>query len=296
MRAEKLIGGLGGEKSRWTAVCATLGVDYTNLTGDVMLASGFIAYLGAFTQPFRAKAAEEWTAACASFAIPCSAKFSLVKVLGEPVKIRDWVIDGLPNDAFSVDNGIIMSKARRWPLCIDPQGQANKWIKNMEKKNQVEVVKLSDGDYLRKLENCIQFGYPVLLENVAEELDPTLEPLLSKSTFKQGGGLCIRLGDATIDYSEAFRFYITTKLRNPHYLPEVSVKVTLLNFMITPEGLIDQLLGVVVARERPDLEEEKTKLVLAGAENARALKEIEDKVLLPPGALPASVPRPASAA
>jgi dynein heavy chain len=54
-------------------------------------------------------------------------------------------------------------------------------------------------------------------------------------------------------------------MRNPHYLPEVSVKVNLLNFMITPAGLADQLLGVVVAAERPDLEEQKAALVLAGA-------------------------------
>ena len=47
-------------------------------------------------------------------------------VLGEPVKIRDWTIDGLPNDSFSIDNGIMMSKARRWPLLIDPQGQVRK--------------------------------------------------------------------------------------------------------------------------------------------------------------------------
>lgn len=65
------------------------------------------------------------------------------------------------------------------------QGQAKKWIKNMERHSQLEVLKLSDGDYVRKLENCIQFGYPVLLENVGEELDATLEPLLLKSTFKQ---------------------------------------------------------------------------------------------------------------
>lgn len=149
----------------------------------------------------------------------------------------------------------------------------------MEAKAKLCVIKLSDDDFLRKLENSIQFGYPVLLENVLEELDPTLEPLLLKSIFKQGGGLCIRLGDSTIEYSESFRFYITTKLRNPHYLPEVSVKVTLLNFMITPEGLEDQLLGIVVLKERPELQEEKTKLVLQGAENARQLKEIEDKII-----------------
>lgn len=71
---------------------------------------------------------------------------------------------------------------------IDPQGQANKWVKNSEKDNNLSVIKLTDGDYMRTLENCIQFGTPLLLENVGEELDPSLEPLLLKQTFKQGGG------------------------------------------------------------------------------------------------------------
>jgi len=141
------------------------------------------------------------------------------------------------------------------------------------------VLKLSDADYMRKLENAIQFGCPVLLENVGEELDPTLEPLLLKAVFKQGGVNCIRLGDSTLEYSSSFRLYITTKLRNPHYLPDISVKVTLLNFSITRDGLEDQLLGIVVAQERPELEEEKAKLVQAGAENAKQLKEIEDKII-----------------
>ena len=69
---------------------------------------------------------------------------------------------------------------------IDPQGQANRWVKNMEKENKLSVIKLTDGDYMRNLENCIMFGNPLLLENVAEELDPSLEPLLLKQTYKQG--------------------------------------------------------------------------------------------------------------
>ena len=44
---------------------------------------------------------------------------------------------------------------------IDPQGQANKWVKNMEKKNNLHVIKMTDTDYVRTLENCIQFGTPV---------------------------------------------------------------------------------------------------------------------------------------
>lgn len=55
-----------------------------------------------------------------------------------------------------------------------------------------------------------------------------------------------------LTYSEDFRFYITTKLRNPHYLPELSTKVTLLNFMITQAGLQDQMLGRVVVEEMPE--------------------------------------------
>lgn len=74
---------------------------------------------------------------------------------------------------------------------IDPQGQANKWVKNMEKELQLAVIKLTDADYMRNLENCIQFGNPLLLENVGEELDPSLEPLLLKQTFKQGSRVTV---------------------------------------------------------------------------------------------------------
>jgi dynein heavy chain len=164
-------------------------------------------------------------------------------------------------------------------LNIDPQGQANKWIRNMEKENKIDVIKFSNPNYMRTLENAIQFGKPVLLENVGEELDPAIDPLLQKQIFKKGASYNIRFGDTTIEYSQDFNFYITTKLRNPHYLPEISVKVTLLNFMITYEGLTDQLLGILVAREKPDLEAEKEKLVVNGAKNKNKLEEIEDQIL-----------------
>lgn len=72
---------------------------------------------------------------------------------------------------------------------------------------------------------------------------------------------------------------MTTKLRNPHYLPEISTKVTLLNFMITYEGLADQLLGIVVAKENIELETKKEQLVIESARNKNKLEEIEDQIL-----------------
>ena len=95
----------------------------------------------------------------------------------------------------------------------------------------------------------------VLLENIEESLDAALEPLLRKQVFKQAGAWTVKLGDQNVEFSEEFKFYITTKLRNPHFPPELCTAVSVLNFVTTAEGLADQLLGVVVAKERPDLEE-----------------------------------------
>jgi dynein heavy chain len=162
---------------------------------------------------------------------------------------------------------------------IDPQVQANKWIKKLEKENKLAIIKLTDRNYTKIIETAVQLGIPVLLENILEEVDAILEPILLKHLFMQQGILCIKFGENIIEYNHDFRLYITTRLRNPHYLPELAVKVSLLNFTLTPHGLHDQLLGIVVAKELPALEEKKNQLIVESANNKRILKEIEDKIL-----------------
>ncbi|XP_026726846.1 dynein heavy chain 7, axonemal [Trichoplusia ni] len=278
-RAEMLISGLGGEKTRWTQIAKDLRETYNTLTGDILIAAGIIAYLGPFTAHFRHEQVKKWAHACHDCGIVCTLDFSIIKSLGEAVTIQQWNIDGLPSDDFSVESAIIIMTARRWPLMIDPQGQANRWIKNMEKPNNICVVRMTQADLGRVLENAVQFGQPVLLENVLEELDPMLEPLLQQQTFKQGGALCIKIGDTIVEYSKEFKLYISTKLANPHYLPEVGVRVTLVNFMLAMDGLQAQLLARVVARERPDLQQAKADLTTQGAEHRRLLQDIEKKIL-----------------
>ncbi|XP_049869343.1 dynein axonemal heavy chain 3 [Pectinophora gossypiella] len=278
-RAEQLIGGLGGEKTRWTELAADLLELLGNIIGDVLLSAGCIAYLGPYTVNYRREIVQLWNERTIELKIPCSEQFSLITTLGEPVVIRAWNIAGLPVDSFSIENGIIVEKSRRWGLMIDPQEQANKWVKNMERENQLKVIKLTDSNYVRVLENAIQMGVPVILENIREQLDAVLEPVLLRNIFRSGGVDCLKLGDTILEYNHSFRFYITTRLSNPHYLPEIAVKVTLLNFMITPQGLQDQLLGIVVAQDRPELELKKNQLIVEGANNKRMLKEIEDQIL-----------------
>lgn len=112
-----------------------------------------------------------------------------------------------------------------------------------------------------------------------ENIDSVLFSVLERNVVKQKGILYIKFGDAMIDYNENFKLYITTCLRNPHYLPETAVMVTLLNFMITEQGLKEQLLATVVVQERPDLQERKEKLIVESASNSDQLYTLESKIL-----------------
>jgi dynein heavy chain len=109
----------------------------------------------------------------------------------------------------------------------------------MEKDNNLQYFKPSDPKMLTKIENGCKIGYPVLLEDIQESLDPSLNPVMEKDIRKDKGQWKIKLSDGLQDYSTDFKFTLTTKLGNPHYLPEVCIKVTLINFTVTPQGLED---------------------------------------------------------
>ncbi|KAJ3217500.1 Dynein heavy chain 2, axonemal [Dinochytrium kinnereticum] len=280
MRAEQLVSGLSGERDRWERSIKHYEESFRYLPGDCLLAAAFLSYAGPFNSTYRSSLVNGvWLAQIKALEIPYTPDFSFEGFSGKPTDIRDWNIQGLPSDAFSSENGIIVTRGRRWPLMVDPQGQANTWIKNMESKRGLKMIDQKQTDFLRTLENAIQFGLPVLLQGVTETLDPSLDSILNKSVVKKGGIYIIKIGEKEIEYNPEFRFYLTTKLPNPHYAPEVFAKVTIVNFAVKEKGLEDQLLGIVVRREKPELEEQKNTLVSNVAIARRRLVELEDEIL-----------------
>ncbi|KAG5888365.1 hypothetical protein JTB14_033502 [Gonioctena quinquepunctata] len=278
-RAGRLNIALGDEQIRWEESVKRFAIELENALGDVLMASACIAYLGAFTSNYRTELVAFWEEKCIELGISTTQNFSLITVLADPYDIRIWNSCGLPRDKVSTENAILVTRAGRWPLMIDPQEQANRWIRQMETANNLQVIKLTDSNFMRILETAIRTGMPVLLEEVGETLDPTLGPILLKQTFILGGRMLIRLGDTDIEYDENFRFYVTSKLSNPHYLPEICIQVTLVNFTVTPSGLEDQLLADVVRLERPELEVQRNELVVRINNDKTQLKSIEDKIL-----------------
>lgn len=261
-RAAKLTAALSSEQERWKESIGVYDIQLSNIVGDVFIAAACVTYGGAFTMEYRENLVRTWVDKCNELEIPVSDNVSLFSVLGDAFELRQWNVDGLPRDHVSTENGIMVTHTHRWPLMIDPQEQANRWIRNKEAQNGIHIVKATDSSMLRILETCIRGGFPMLLEDVGESLDPALEPVLSRQTFVKGGRVLIRLGDNDVEYDNKFKLYITTKLPNPHYMPEVAIKVTLINFTVTPQGLEDQLLSEVTRLERPELEEQRVELIV----------------------------------
>lgn len=278
VRAKTLLEGLGGEKVRWENSIVELQRDYENIIGDMLLSAGIIAYLGVFPARYRNPTTKKWFDQCVAANIKVSENFSLEKCLGEAVIIHEWVLNGLPTDGFSKENALIAMQSRRWPLMIDPEGQASRWIKNQYQDKSLNTVKLTD-DYLKVFKKAIPFGEPLLLENIGTELDPVLDPVLLKQTFKQTGILSIKLADGIIDYSKDFLLFMATKIRSPHFLPELSAKVTVINFAITFDGLKDQLLDLVIQKEKQELDEQRSRLIKQNYRYKRELKKREDNIL-----------------
>jgi dynein heavy chain len=114
---------------------------------------------------------------------------------------------------------------------------------------------------IRILEAAIEIGQSVLIENMEEKIDAVIAPVYGRAVIKRGKALYLRLGDKELSLSPKFKLFMHTKLSNPHYQPEIQAECALINFTVTEEGLEDQLLSLVVKKERPDLAQMKEDLI-----------------------------------
>ena len=285
--AQRLMAALGSEGARWKQGIIDFGIELNILVGDVLLASAFVSYIGCFNKRFRISLMQQTflpylkgDVASAKGGVPMSEKgMNPLSVLTTPSQVAGWNNEQLPADPVSTENGAIVTSCARWPLMIDPQLQGIKWIKKHEEKRGLKVVRLGQKTIMTVLGSCIESGSPCMIENIQLVVDAVLSPVIGRQTIKRGRNQIVKLGDKEVDYSPNFKLYLQTKLSNPHYPPEIQAETTLVNFMVTEDGLEDQLLDVAVKLERPDLAQLKADLIAQQNGFKIKLSELEAGIL-----------------
>lgn len=280
MSATGLIEGLDGERKRWTIQLAGFNLEIKYLLGDIVVLMGFLSYSGPFNQEYRAYILKSWYSKLNTKNIPNSPELNITEKLVDPPTVSEWNLQGLPNDELSIQNGIIVTKASKFPVMIDPQSQGIAWIKNKEAINSMVVTSFDDKYFRNHLEECLSFGKPLLIQDILQNVDPILNNVLDKNHFKVGRSLKVLLGDKEVDVNENFRLYLTSKLGNPSYPPELYARCVIIDFTVTIKGLEDQLLSRVIETEKKELEQQRVELIAEVTSQKRKMQKLEHDLLI----------------
>ena len=188
--ANALIAALAGEESRWTAQSAEFAGQIQRLTGDCALAASFVSYLGPFNKEFRELLlTRDFYGDLVKHGIPVTQDLQVSEFLVEESERGEWTLQGLPTDELSVQNGLMVTRATRYPVLVDPQGacraarlhacprraadararcalraahagQGLAWLKKREEANNLRVTSLGDKHYRNMLEDCLSSARP----------------------------------------------------------------------------------------------------------------------------------------
>ncbi|CUG94317.1 dynein heavy chain, putative [Bodo saltans] len=277
--ANGLIEALSGERERWTQQSNDFKSLIDRLVGDVALSCAFISYCGPFNSEFRHQLLyQSFYTKCKQLNIPVTENINVVKFLVDDTTIADWQLEGLPADDHSVQNAIMITASSKYALMIDPQGQALQWMRRRTEKNN-KVCQMIDRNFTVQLMEQMDNGFPLIVENVPQDMDPVLDPVLEKQINRSGRVNIIKVDGQDMTFNENFNLYMTTKLPNPSFTPELFAKCLVIDFTVTLQGLEQQLLSQVISREKSELNEESAKLSEDINNNEKRRKNLEDRLL-----------------
>ncbi|RLN48678.1 hypothetical protein BBJ28_00009539 [Nothophytophthora sp. Chile5] len=280
-RSVALLKSLLQESERWEAGSNDFDTQMKTLVGDTLLSSAFLTYIGFLDFQQRKILVQDWRDILEQMEISTKPQLSFVDYLSRPNEQLEWQMSDLPSDELCYENAIILQRFHRFPLIVDPSGQANNFImKYYSLKTNAKIAQTSflDSSFMKVLASAIRFGTALLVHEV-ENIDPILNPVLNRELYKTGGRVLIRLAGEEIDYSPDFRLFLITRDPSCRFSPDICSRVTFVNFTVTPSSLESQGLSILLKSEQPEAEEKRNNLLKLQGEYQAKLRELEDSLL-----------------
>lgn len=277
-RSVRLLDSLSAERSRWEEGSKSFETQIGTLIGDVLVAAAFLAYSGLFDQQFRKAMTEDWLQQLSLSGINYKPHNPVTEYLSNADERLIWQENALPVDDLCTENAIILKRFNRYPLIIDPSGRVTEFLQNECKDRRLTVTSFLDDSFTKQLESSLRFGNPILIQD-AEYLDPVLNHVLNKEYQKTGGRVLIQLGKQEIDFSPAFKLYLSTRDPSATFAPDICSRTTFVNFTVTQSSLQTQSLNEVLKFERPDVDERRSNLIKLQGEFTIHLRQLEKRLL-----------------
>lgn len=277
-RSIALLKSLNIEKERWECTSETFKSQMSTIVGDVLLSAAFIAYGGYFDQHYRNNLFSTWCQHLQSANILYRGDIARTEYLSNPDERLRWQANALPTDDLCTENAIMLKRFNRYPLIIDPSGQATTFIMNEFAGKKITKTSFLDDSFRKNLESALRFGNPLLVQDV-ENYDPILNPVLNRELRRTGGRVLITLGDQDIDLSPSFVIFLSTRDPTVEFPPDICSRVTFVNFTVTRSSLQSQCLNQVLKAERPDIDEKRSDLLKLQGEFRLRLRQLEKSLL-----------------
>ncbi|XP_054005626.1 dynein heavy chain, cytoplasmic isoform X1 [Hylaeus anthracinus] len=277
-RSIALLKSLVIERERWEATSETFKSQMSTIIGDVLLSSAFLAYAGYFDQHYRQNLFSTWCEHLQHANLQFRPDIARTEYLSNPDERLRWQANALPTDDLCNENAIMLKRFNRYPLIIDPSGQATEFIMNEFKDRKITKTSFLDDSFRKNLESALRFGNPLLVQDV-ENYDPILNPVLNRELRRTGGRVLITLGDQDIDLSPSFVIFLSTRDPTVEFPPDICSRVTFVNFTVTRSSLQSQCLNQVLKAERPDIDEKRSDLLKLQGEFHLRLRQLEKSLL-----------------
>ncbi|CAF0789670.1 unnamed protein product [Didymodactylos carnosus] len=277
-RSIALIKNLSIERVRWEQSSESYQTQLTTIMCDGFLISSFLAYLGYFDQITRQMLFQQWMKHLEKSNLPYKHDLARVEYVSSADERLRWETNLLPSDDLCRENAVMLKRYSRYPLIIDPSGQALEFLYREYRDKNIIQTSFVDVNFRKQLESALRFGTTLFIHD-AENFDSLLNPVLLRDLRRTGGRVLITIGDKDIDFSPAFTMFLFTRDADADFGPDVCSRVTFVNFTVTRSSLQSQCLNSILRAERPDIDSKRSDLMKLQGEFAAKLRHLEDNLL-----------------